>query len=263
MSEPKVLFEEHGNVAVIKINRPDKRNALDRETVLSINECTEKAKDKKYRAVILTGVGGAFCAGADLTEFATVEDMDSAPSVQESLHNGYHIGLGNLITMEKPVFAAVEGPCAGIGCAFLLSCDVVLMNQSSFFQVGFSKIALIPDGGTNWLLTRAVGYQQAFRMAAEAKSVSAEECLSVGICSEVVEDGKVFEETLKLAQHYAEFAPDAIGKTKSLMRESCNRSYLKNLDEEAEAQAAFVGSADNVEGVMAFVEKRKPDFKGS
>ncbi len=79
MSEPKVLFEEHGNVAVIKINRPDKRNALDRETVLSINECTEKAKDKKYRAVILTGAGGAFCAGADLTEFATVEDMDSAP----------------------------------------------------------------------------------------------------------------------------------------------------------------------------------------
>ena len=100
-------------------------------------------------------------------------------------------------------------------------------------------------------------------MAAEAKRVSAEECLSVGICSEVVEDGKVFEETLKLAQHYAEFAPDAIGKTKSLMRESFNRSYLKNLDEEAEAQAAFVGSADNVEGVMAFVEKRKPDFKGS
>ena len=83
--------------------------------------------------------------------------------MQESLHNGYHIGLGNLITMEKPVFAAVEGPCAGIGCAFLLSCDVVLMNQSSFFQVGFSKIALIPDGGTNWPICASIWYQSNLR----------------------------------------------------------------------------------------------------
>ena len=262
MSEPKVLFEEHGSVAVIKINRPEKRNALDRETVLLINECTEKAKDKKYRAVILTGAGNSFCAGADLTEFSTMDDLESAPTVQESLHNGYHIGLGNLIKMNKPVFAAVEGPCAGIGCAFLLSCDVVVMNKSSFFQVGFSKIALIPDGGTNWLLTRAVGYQKAFRMAAEAKRVGADECLAVGICSEVVDDGTVFAETLKLAQHYADFAPGAIGATKSLMRESFDRSYLKNLDEEADTQADFVGSADNVEGVLAFIEKRKPNFTG-
>ena len=140
MSEEKVLFEDHGNVAVIKINRPDSRNALDSETVLLINKCTEQAKDKKYRAVVLTGAGSAFCAGADLREFADPDKLGTWESVQDSLHNGYHVGLGNLIKMDKPVLAAVEGPCAGIGCAFLLSCDVVVMGKSSFFQVGLSLI---------------------------------------------------------------------------------------------------------------------------
>ena len=204
-----------------------------------INKCTEQAKDKKYRAVVLTGAGSAFCAGADLREFADPDKLGTWESVQDSLHNGYHVGLGNLIKMDKPVLAAVEGPCAGIGCAFLLSCDVVVMGKSSFFQVGFSKIGLIPDGGTNWLLTRAVG-----------------------LCSEIAEDGKVLEETMKLAQQYADFSPSAIAKTKHLMRDSFDRSYLKNLDVEADTQAGCVGSNDNVEGVTAFIEKRKPNFPG-
>jgi len=262
MSEEKVLFEDHGNVAVIKINRPDSRNALDSETVLLINKCTEQAKDKKYRAVVLTGAGSAFCAGADLREFADPDKLGTWESVQDSLHNGYHVGLGNLIKMDKPVLAAVEGPCAGIGCAFLLSCDVVVMGKSSFFQVGFSKIGLIPDGGTNWLLTRAVGYQKAFRMAAEAQRVNADECVEIGLCSEIAEDGKVLEETMKLAQQYADFSPSAIAKTKHLMRDSFDRSYLQNLDVEADTQAGCVGSNDNVEGVTAFIEKRKPNFPG-
>ena len=105
MSEEKVLFEDHGNVAVIKINRPDSRNALDSETVLLINKYTEQAKDKKYRAVVLTGAGSAFCAGADLREFADPESLGTWESVQDSLHNGYHVGLGNfclLYTSPSP-----------------------------------------------------------------------------------------------------------------------------------------------------------------
>ena len=112
-------------------------------------------------------------------------------------------------------------------------------------------------------LPEQLATKKAFRMVAEAKRVGADECLDVGICSEVVEDGKAFEETLKLAEHYAEFAPGAIGKTKNLMRDGFDRSYLQNLDEEAEAQENFVGSPDNLEGVLAFVEKRNQILKAN
>ena len=236
MSEPKVLFEDHGDIAVIKLNRPEKRNALDQETVLLFNEYSEKAKDKKYRAVVIGGNGNAFCAGADLT---AAQDNMGWKNTEDALNNGYHIGLNNLVYMDKVVIAAVEGPCAGIGCAYLLSSDIVMMSKSSFFQVGFSKIALIPDGGTNWLLPRVVGYQKAYRMAAEARRVLADECLELGICSEVCEDGATFDSAIALAKTYVEFAPKSIAKTKHLMRESFNKSYESNLQDEVKSQSDY------------------------
>ena len=260
MTEPKVLFEDLGDIAVIKLNRPEKRNALDQETVLLFNEYSEKAKDKKFRAVVIGGNGSAFCAGADLTAQQGT-DMGWS-SVEDALNKGYHIGLNNLVYMDKVVISAVEGPCAGIGCAYLLSSDIVVMSNSSFFQVGFSKIALIPDGGTNWLLPRVVGYQKAYRMAAEAQRVTAGECLELGICSEVCEDGSSFETAVALAKNYVDLAPQSIAKTKHLMRESFNKPYEKNLQDEAAIQEKLVGAKDNIEGVTAFVEKRKPNFTG-
>jgi len=260
MSEPKVIFEDHGNIAVIKLNRPEKRNALDPETVLLFNDYSEKAKDPKYRAVVITGDESAFCGGADLT--AAMEGGMGWESVEQGLNEGYHVGLNNLVYMDKVVIAAVEGACAGIGCAYYLSSDISVMAKSSFFQIGFSKIALIPDGGSNWLLTKVVGYQQAFRMAAEAKRVSAEECLSLGMCSEISEDGQAFDTAMELAKHYATLAPRAIFKTKHLMRDSFNKSYEDNLKAEAKLQEEMVGRKDNIEGVTAFIEKRKPNFTG-
>ena len=168
MSSDKVLFEEQDDIAIIKLNRPEKRNALDPETVLLFNDYSKKAKDKKYKSVVITGNGGAFCAGADLRPSG---DSMGWESVEKALNEGYHIGLNNLIEMDKVVIAAVEGPCAGIGCAYYMSSDIVFMGQSSFFQIGFSKIGLIPDGGSTWLLPRIVGYQRAFRMASEAQRV--------------------------------------------------------------------------------------------
>ena len=260
MSEPKVLFEDHGEIAVIKLNRPEKRNALDPETVLLFNDLSEKAKDKKYKSVVIGGNGGAFCAGADLSP----SDRESMgwKSVEEALNEGYHIGLNNLIQMDKAVIAAVEGPCAGIGCAYLLSSDIVVMSKSAFMQVGFSRIGLIPDGGTNWLLPRVVGYQNAFRIAAEAKRVMSNESKSLGLCSEVCEDGATLDKAMELAKHYADLAPNSVMNTKRLMREGFDKSYFDNLKDEASTQENLVGSKDNIEGVTAFMEKRKPNFTG-
>ena len=183
-------------------------------------------------------------------------------SVEKALNEGYHIGLNNLIEMDKVVIAAVEGPCAGIGCAYYMSSDIVFMGQSSFFQIGFSKIGLIPDGGSTWLLPRIVGYQRAFRMASEAQRVSAEECQNLGMCAEVSADGKTLEDAVEMAKVYADFAPVALMRTKQLMRESFTRSYYDQLKEEAKLQDDLVGSKDNLEGVAAFVEKRKAKFTG-
>ena len=259
MSSDKVLFEEQDDIAIIKLNRPEKRNALDPETVLLFNDYSEKAKDKKYNSVVITGNGGAFCAGADLRPSG---DSMGWESVEKALNEGYHIGLNNLIEMDKVVIAAVEGPCAGIGCAYYMSSDIVFMGQSSFFQIGFSKIGLIPDGGSTWLLPRIVGYQRAFRMASEAQRVTAEECQNLGMCAEVSADGKTLEDAVEMAKVYANFAPVALMRTKQLMRESFTRSYYDQLKEEAKLQDDLVGSKDNLEGVAAFVEKRKAKFTG-
>jgi len=209
MSSDKVLFEEQDDIAVIKLNRPEKRNALDPETVLLFNDYSEKAKDKKYNSVVITGNGGAFCAGADLRPSG---DSMGWESVEKALNEGYHIGLNNLIEMNKVVIAAVEGPCAGIGCAYYMSSDIVFMGQSSFFQIGFSKIGLIPDGGSTWLLPRIVGYQRAFRMASEAQRVTAEECKNLGMCAEVSADGKTLEDAIEMAKEFVRSREVKYGK---------------------------------------------------
>ena len=163
--------------------------------------------------------------------------------------------------MPKPVIGSINGPAAGIGAALAMACDLRIMAKDSYIMSVFSNIALVPDGGLSFLLTRAIGYARALEYAIEAKKISSADCLSMGIANKVVELDALSSETKKWAEHLSKRSPQALSLTKKLMNDSITKSYDEIFKAEAEAQNSIFGSDENMEGVKAFLEKREPNFK--
>ncbi|HSP30664.1 MAG TPA: enoyl-CoA hydratase/isomerase family protein, partial [Halomonas sp.] len=178
---------ENGIVEV-SITRPEVRNALNEATALALNEALQEvAANAQIRCVILRGEGSAFCAGADLAEF---EKATSQPA-SERLEMLFLPALRSLMTMNKPVIAAVSGAAAGIGVSYVLASDMVVMGRSAYLKLAFINIGLIPDGGACWHLVRKLGHAQAFEMAALATPITAERCVALGLANRVVEDKQI------------------------------------------------------------------------
>lgn len=258
MSET-IQFKQNGNVAVIRLNRPDKFNSFNREMALALQARLDQcASDDSIRAIYLTGEGKAFCAGQDLAEAID----PNGPGLSNIVVEHYNPIIQKLRTIEKPIVCAVNGVAAGAGANIALACDIVIATASASFIQAFSKIGLIPDSGGTFFLPRLIGFQRASALMMLGDKVSASEALQMGMLYKVYDDASFAEEAMKVAVTVSQMPTYGIGLTKRLLNEGANNNLTTQLNREAVEQVAAAQSYDYKEGVTAFLEKRKPVFKG-
>ena len=258
---PVVSCEQRGAVALVTLNRPEALNAFNQAMRLQLAAALERAgSDPAIAVVVLAAAGRAFSAGADLKAM-NPETVDGA-EVRRQIDIEYGAGIRAILAMDKPVITAVEGLVAGIGCAYMLASDLVVMAEDAYFTLPFHNIGLIPDGGINWLLERQIGARRAFELAVECERVPAARCHELGLVNRVVPHGQATETAVQWAERLALRAPLAAAHTKRMLRQAAGLTFAESLATEAAAQAQCVDSADFREGVAAFLDKRKPRFNG-
>ncbi len=257
--ENSIITSKENSVQIIKLNRPDKFNSFNHEMGLMLIEALDKANaDKSVRAVFITGEGKAFCAGQDLSEAVD----PGGPAIKKIVEERYNPIIKKIRTLEKPVVCAVNGVAAGAGANIALACDVVLAGTSASFLQAFSKIGLIPDSGGTFILPRLIGWQKASALMMLGDKVPAADALQMGMIYKVVDDAKLQEEAMTIATTLSQMPTYGIWLTKKLLNESFSNTLDKQLDLERDLQEEATKSYDYIEGVKAFLEKRKPVFKG-
>lgn len=246
-------------VLLLKLNRPDKFNSFNRPMALDLIEKLNQANSNDdVRAIILTGEGKAFCAGQDLAEA-----MDAnGPGIQRIVEEHYNPIILKIRELNKPVIAAVNGVAAGAGANIAIACDIVLASETASFIQAFSKIGLIPDSGGTFFLPRIVGYHLAAALMFTGDKLSAEDALKHGLVYKLFNPESLMLEAQKFAENIAQMPTAAIAQTKKLLNKSFTSDLKEQLKQEGNEQVIAAKSYDYNEGVSAFLEKRKPLFKG-
>lgn len=259
---PVVVYEQRGAVALVTLNRPEALNAFNQALRVQLAAALQRAAaDSQVRAVALTAAGRAFSAGADLK--AMQAGIATGDEVRRQLEQEYGPGIQAIVDMSKPVIAAVEGLVAGIGGAYVLASDLVVMADDAYLTLPFHNIGLVPDGGLTWLLERQIGARRAFELAVECERVPAARCRELGLANRVVPKGTAAEAALLWATALAKRPPLAVMHTKRLLRQAATVSFAQGLQNEIEVQSLCIDSRDFREGVSAFLERREPQFSGS
>ena len=258
-----VTFEKRGAVALVTLNRPQALNSFTRQMHHDLWKALDQAEaDAEIRAVVLTGDGRGFCAGADLSEFDftpgpdMVQRADPGPIIDQA----FNPTTRRIQSLRMPIIAAVNGVAAGAGASVAMACDIAIASPQASFIQAFSKIGLIPDAGSSWLLVERLGLPRALALAMTGDKLGAAQAKEWGMIWDVADDA--LAAALALAEKLAVMPTKALVATRKLMTGAHTRSLSEQLDQERDAQSALGKTHDYIEGVKAFLEKRPAQFKG-
>jgi 2-(1,2-epoxy-1,2-dihydrophenyl)acetyl-CoA isomerase len=254
-------IEHHidAQICIIKLNRPKVFNSFNKDMALELQALLDDCeKNSDVRAILLTGEGKAFCAGQDLQEITD----PNGPALSDIVREHYNPIIERIRNIEKPIVCAVNGVAAGAGANIALACDITIAGESVAFIQAFSKIGLIPDSGGTFFLPRIIGMQKATALMMLADKIMAADAEKMGMIYKVCADEALLEESLKVAKKLASLPTIGLGLTKRALNKSMTNDLTAQLALEDELQTAAGNTYDYNEGVAAFLEKRKPNFKG-
>ncbi len=264
----ELLCSVRERVATITLNRPHARNSLSDNLSPALRTMIKVCGgDPDIGAILITGAGNAFCAGGDVKGMGGQSGGTISPELTleqkvARLQERQRTLTGALVAVRKPTVAALPGPAAGAGLSIALACDIRIAAESAFVSTGYMKVGLSGDYGISWLLTRLVGTSRARELLFLSEKIDARRCEALGLVNRVVPDDKLREEAFALAKSLAEGPAIALRAMKDNLDDALAVDFLTSLDREAERLVKAAGTADHKEAVRAFVEKRKPVFKG-
>ena len=262
MSFETLNYEVAGNVATITFNRPQAANAMGPLMAKEFGAAAIDADDDSaVRAIVLTGAGKMFCAGGDLGTFA--QAGKGARKLLMQMTGDLHLGLSRLARCKAPVIGAVNGTAAGAGFSLVMACDLAIAAESAVFTMAYTRAGLSPDGSSTYYMPRKIGDRRARELMLTNRLLSSQEALDWGIVNQVVADADLLAEAQGLAQRLASGPTAAFAAVKSLLNGSFDQTLESQMELEARAIAGLVGTDDGQEGMNAFLEKRKPVFKGA
>lgn len=255
-----ILTERIGNVLKITLNRPERLNAASIQLAEELGAAFYDLREA--RAVVMTGAGKGFCSGADLAARGDRSPLEQQGGSHRALQNFYNPLVTQILRCPVPVVCAVNGAAAGVGCSIALAGDFVLAGKSAYFLQAFVNIGLVPDGGSTWLLARAIGRARATRMMMLGEKIGASQAEDWGLIYQAVDDAALMNEAMALATRLSEGPTLAYSTMKMNIQTALDGTLSQVLLAEAEGQRVAGASADAVEGGMAFLQKRQPAFKG-
>ncbi len=260
MTYETIRVETEGPLKVITLNRPDRLNAMPPQMADEIGEAFYDLGDA--RAVLITGEGKGFCSGADLAARGEGSALSSKGGSHKALQNHYNPAISQVLRAEVPVICAVNGPAAGVGCSLALAADFTIASKKAYFLQAFVNIGLVPDGGSTWLLARAIGRARATQMMMLGEKIGASQAEDWGLIYKAVEADSLMDEARSLGEKLANGPTLALKTMKKQLNVALDESIQQVFVTEAEGQRLAGASQDAVEGGMAFLQKRKAEFKG-